>query len=126
MTGPMPGAVVGYRVYCSLLAFAFFGTAGVMTFAFAVGSKHEPDDILVLVIILACTLPLAGLFGFGIFVPPRNWGWIFGLILIVLGGLMLCPAPFAIPLGIFWLRPDCQEWFGRLGAPASDVGQVFN
>ena len=52
-------------------------------------------------------------FVIGPFLPAKPWAWIFGLILICLGMTSCCILPFAIPLLIYWIKPENQEYYGR-------------
>ena len=54
-----------------------------------------------------------GAFGFGLFVPARRWGWIYGIVLIAVGLTSCCLLPATIPLLIFWLKPETQAFYGR-------------
>ena len=47
------------------------------------------------------------------FIPRRPWTWIYHLVLICLGMTSCCCLPATIPLLIFWLKPDCKQFFGR-------------
>ncbi len=49
----------------------------------------------------------------GFFLPRRPWAWIAHLVLIAFGLTSCCTMPAAIPLLVFWLKPDLRAWFGR-------------
>jgi hypothetical protein len=46
-------------------------------------------------------------------VPYKPWGWTVGL-LVIGAGLASCMVLFAIPLLVFWLKPETKAAFGRL------------
>jgi len=47
------------------------------------------------------------------FLPRKPWVWIFDLVLICIGLTSACCLPAAIPLLIFWLKPETKLFFGR-------------
>ena len=69
---------------------------------------------------------MAGLcFAFGVpfaiapFLPRRSWVWIYDVVLICFGMTSICSMPAAIPLLIFWFKPETQAYFGRGTAAVS-------
>jgi hypothetical protein len=58
-------------------------------------------------------LPLMILFAAAPFLPKKPWVWIYGIVLIALGMTSPCCLPATIPLLIFWIRPETQQFFGR-------------
>jgi hypothetical protein len=46
------------------------------------------------------------------FLPRRKWAWVVGVVLIGIGMTSMCCLPAAIPLLIFWLKPENKEFFG--------------
>ncbi|HEV2863299.1 MAG TPA: hypothetical protein VGX48_19955 [Pyrinomonadaceae bacterium] len=55
------------------------------------------------------------------FLPRRRWAWVVGVVLIVLSMTGTCCLPAAIPLLIWWVKPETKEYFGggRSGAETS-------
>ena len=58
-------------------------------------------------------VPGAAAFSAGIFLPPRLWVWIYGIVLIAVGFTSACCIPFCVPLLIYWLKPEAKAYFGR-------------
>jgi hypothetical protein len=56
---------------------------------------------------------LVGLFGAAPFLPPKPWTWIYGIVAIGIGLSGLCCLPAAVPLLIYWLKPETKAYFGR-------------
>lgn len=46
------------------------------------------------------------------FLPRRRWAWIVGVLLISLGATGTCCLPAAIPLMIYWAKPENKAFFG--------------
>ena len=53
-----------------------------------------------------------GIFGVSLFTKPKPWTWVYNLVVICLG-LTSCSMIFCIPLLIFWLKPECKNYYGR-------------
>ena len=47
------------------------------------------------------------------FLPARPWVWIYDLVVICMGMTSACFLPAAIPLLIFWVKPEAKAYFGR-------------
>ena len=47
------------------------------------------------------------------FLPKRPWVWTFDIVLIGFGMTSIITLPAAIPLLIFWLKPDTRVFFGK-------------
>lgn len=45
--------------------------------------------------------------------PKRGWTWILGIVLISFGMTSACCMPAAIPLLIFWIKPETKALFAR-------------
>lgn len=58
-------------------------------------------------------LVLLVVFGIGLFLPRRPWGWIYGIVLLGLGMTSCCTLPAAIPLLIAWLKPEMKARFNK-------------
>lgn len=44
--------------------------------------------------------------------PRKPWAYLVHLGNILAAIFLCCPAPLAIPLLIFWIRPEAREYFG--------------
>ena len=65
-----------------------------------------------LIFMLALVIVLVLIFATAMLLPRVRWAWTYSLVLICLGmgGITLVAA---VPLLIFWIRPETQAWFGR-------------
>lgn len=45
------------------------------------------------------------------FLPRRRWAWVLGIVLIALSMTGACCLPAAIPLLIFWVKPETKAFF---------------
>lgn len=116
-----PAVVMWFRVYCGFLAFMNVLVMGLGIFIVVAGSSTpelreaangmEPAIIGALYAVLGFAFAVA--YSVGLFIPRKPWGWIAGIVLIALGMTSLCCLPAAIPLLIFWLKPETKSYFGR-------------
>ena len=83
-------------MFCAFVSFLFAGAAVLSAFAFLLGSEHKSEDVMVLAVIMVLTLPPAAIYGAGVFIPRRPWGWIAGIILIAGAMVAVCALPVAI------------------------------
>lgn len=56
-------------------------------------------------------------FAIALFLPPKPYNWIVGIVLIALGLTSCCLLPATIPLLIYWVKPETQAFFGRRRSP---------
>ncbi len=73
---------------------------------------------LITVSIIMCYV-LAVPYLVGAFVPRKFWGYVVGIVLIALSLSYCCALPFAIWVGILWLKPEVRTWFENR-PPGSD------
>ena len=110
-----------YRVYCMVMAFLCLAVTGFGIFIATVPMAVPPRDeeqLFVMGIVY-------GVLGFIFFVlyavaallPPKPYNWIVGIIVVALGMASCCTWPAAIPLLIFWVKPETQEFLGRKISP---------
>lgn len=104
-----------YAAYCFAMAFLYL-LCVVMGFVFlfadpaelemdAGGAKVMGGMFVVL------GLSLGALFGAGPLLPLRKWAWVVGMVLICIGLTSMCCLPAAIPLLIFWLKPETKRYY---------------
>jgi hypothetical protein len=108
-----------YKIYCGFLAFIYFLLVALGIFMVVAGATFatKAED--------AALLPIMGViygglgflfmlpFTIALFLKPKPWVWIYGLVLICIG-FMGCPTIFAsIFLLIFWIKPETKAYFGR-------------
>jgi hypothetical protein len=113
-----PGVLLWQRVYCGAMTLMYVVLVAVCI-AMAVFADDLADaetssgellfgGILLGIVSLGC----AALFAAGLFLPRRRWAWIYHLVLIGLGMTSCACLPATVPLLIFWVRSDTQQWFG--------------
>jgi MFS family permease len=114
-----PGVVVWARIYA--VAFALLYLAATVGGAFLMGMAgdlhgREADDLMNEGAILAVLSPV--FMGFSVVVaaaPRKKWGWIVNVVLMGLSGTSCMCMPMAIPLLVFWLKPETKRWYGMEG-----------
>lgn len=112
-----PPVLNWFAAYCALLALAYVVcvVAGIVLIVLAPADKDMSEteaQILGGVVAAVCLLLLIA-YGAGPFLPQKPWAWVFGLVLICIGLTSACCLPAAIPLLIFWLKPETKAYFGR-------------
>jgi hypothetical protein len=124
-----PAVVKWYRLYCGALAFVYL----VLVVLFFVGwfylaAKGFDDPafrrqlegmpewfwLIYLGFLFGICLFLAGVYIAAFFLPRKPWVWIYHMILICIGFTSACCLPAAIPLFIYWLKPETKAYFGRV------------
>lgn len=112
--GPEPGRPPVWRwyvVFCavSLLLYLALGLVGVVTY-FDPALADERFENAALAVVSLCMAPW---FAVAPFVPLRPWAWTYGAAMLVLGMLVCCTLPAAIPLLVLWMNPETRAAFGR-------------
>ena len=106
-----------YRVYCAVLAalYLFVIVIGiVMAIMQPQTREYSPREMLVMGIIYAIVGAVFFLvFAVALFLPPKPYNWIVGIVLIALGMTSCCFLPACVPLLIFWFKPETKAFFGR-------------
>lgn len=108
--GRSPPVILLYRLYAALMAL-FYGAI----VAVIVGADRSSKESVGMDVILFFVLIFGGLcalHALAVFVPRRPWGWTLGVLTLGLG-VMSFGIAFAIPLLVFWLRPECRAAFRR-------------
>ena len=98
-----PAVIFWYRAYAGLMA--------LVALAMLVLAVMSGGSTAVAVIVVAVLL--AVFFGLATFVPFKPWGWTIALVAIGLG-LAGGSAVFALPLLVFWFKPEVKAAFARL------------
>lgn len=106
-----------YRVYCAVLTVLYLLVAG-MGIALAVFQPEVPDYRPQELLIMGAIYAIIGSFLFlvfavALFLPPKPYNWIVGIVMMAIGMTSCCFLPFVIPLFIYWLKPETQAFFGR-------------
>jgi len=130
-----PGQTAGvwpwYVAYAMFMGLMYLGciaggawivSAGSSTF----GTGPQADEVVMQgYILLAMGVPLSVLYLAVPFLPKRPWAWIYHVVLIGFGLTSCACWPVAIPLIIYWLKPETKWMFGRdlpgYGHPSAGV-----
>ncbi len=103
-----PEVITWFRVYAATTAVL---CVAIVLFCLSLGAEaREGTDELLLVLVGASALGFATAYAVGALVPFKPWAWTFGLILICLG-LSGCMMVFAIPILVYWLKPQTKAAF---------------
>lgn len=109
-----------YTIYCILMALLYLlvTIAGALLFLIDPAMLDVPESEAMVFRIQACVftglgVPLMILYAAGPFLPQKPWVWIYGIALIGIGMTSVCCLPATIPLLIFWIKPETQQFFGR-------------
>jgi len=109
-----PGVLRWYRVYCWALAAMYFLVVNLGVFFLLMPPEKDLPVALKTAygaVMLAVGGGLLALAVIGARVPPKAWGWTFGLVLICIGFTSCLTLPASIPLLIHWLKPETKAWF---------------
>jgi hypothetical protein len=117
-----PPVVKWYKAYCgamvlsSLLGVVF----GVLVFTGVLSGDVRPDDaagpVIYGVFFMLVGVAILAPFLLALLLPPRPWVWVYALLMICLGAVITLLGVFAaIPLLIYWVKPDVKQYFGRAG-----------
>jgi hypothetical protein len=107
-----PGVILWYRVYAATMIALYVG-AGAFWHFLAPQGPSAAAGLVTTIVLLLIIAALGALFVIAALVPYKPWGWTFGLIAICIG-LSGCTAAIAIPLLIYWMKPEVKAAFCRL------------
>ena len=110
-----PGVLRWYRAYCWALAVMYFLVINAGVFFLLMPADEEfPAGMKMIMGILFLLLGggFLALSAVGARVPPKPWGWTFGLVLICFGFTSCLTLPASIALLVHWLKPETKAWFG--------------
>lgn len=113
---PQPQVLLWFKVYCGVMAFIYFLFI-LFGLVFMILGPSDPEVTTAEAIFLGIIMSGVGLvfgaaFAVPFFAPKKKWSWIYSIILIALGMTSCCVLPFAIPLLIFWLKPEVKVLYG--------------
>lgn len=115
-----PAVITWFRVYAATTLALYIGFFVLWQFLTPSGPNEVHRELhptlagaLTVAVLGFFVLGFAAIFAVGVFVPFKPWGWTVGLIAICLG-LSSCTVVAAVPLLIFWLKPQTKAAFGRL------------
>jgi hypothetical protein len=105
-----PAVILWFRIYAAsmtLLSVALLAA----TLLSKMGDRNAGASTVLS--LAAIALVLAAVYGVATFVPFKPWGWTWGLVAIALG-VASGGALFAVPLLVFWFKPQVKAAFARL------------
>jgi hypothetical protein len=115
-----PRVVSFFKIYALVLGMVYLLAVGLLCFLIQGAASHVqalPSAVRygrVGLILLCAVLSLA--FLAVPFLPRRPWVWGYGLACIVLGMTSFVVIPLALPLLLFWIKPETKSYFA---APSS-------
>lgn len=112
-----PAAWNWYAAYCVLMALLYLFCIAAGFFALladeAKAEMGKPEAKIMGAIFIGVGLTLLIPFAAGPLLPRRRWAWVVGLVLICIGLTSACCLPAAIPLLIWWLKPEMKEYYSE-------------
>ena len=115
-----PAVITWFRVYAAttlVLYLGFFVLWQLLTPAGPNDAARElhptPGGVVTVAVLGLAVFGFAALYAVAAVVPYKPWGWTVGLIAICLG-LSSCLVVAAVPLLIYWMKPETKAAFGRL------------
>lgn len=113
------GWYVTYCVAMAVLNLAVAVAGFVILLTEPTGSDLDPTEkkilsFIYIVVGLALLIPYTA----GPLLPRRKWAWVLGLVLICIGMTSVCCLPAAIPLLIWWIKPETKEYYYHDGPGA--------
>ena len=109
-----PAVITWFRVYAVTTLLLYMAFIGLWMFVSSTETTiHSPEQAVILLVVGLVTLFCGGFFAIAAMVPYEPWGWTVGLIAICLG-LSSCLVVAAVPLLIYWMKPETKAAFRRL------------
>lgn len=112
---PRPAVWPWYVAFCAAMALmwlilVFLGLSFILTGP--PNSDMSPDEARVMgLIFVVLGAALMAPYVAAPFLPRRRWAWVLGIVLIALSMTGTCCLPAAIPLLIFWVKPETKAFF---------------
>jgi len=76
--------------------------------------EYDAQELMIMgVIYIALGVVFFLAFAVALFLPPKPYNWIVGIVMMAIGMTSCCFVPFIVPLFIFWLKPETKAFFGR-------------
>jgi hypothetical protein len=113
-----PPVIFWYKVYCAFMTVLYLLAVVMCVLCFVTfvsdaevresGVEYIVASVLLIAVNLAFLLPNI----VALFLRPRPWVWIYGLVIICLGMHSCCWLPACVALLIFWFKPETKAYFG--------------
>jgi len=114
--GVAPPVLLWFRIYAGLLA-ALYGFLFLMGMFIAVAGAsgaqgmNEGEALIIGGVYTVMGAVLGAAYVLGAVCPRRGWTWIFVIVLLALSMTSICCLPAAIPILIYWIKPETKQWF---------------
>lgn len=109
-----PAVIFLFRIYATVSALAYLGAGlGVFWMRWVINVDRPPIPTLFFVLMTTAFAAFGALHVVAAAAPFRPWGWALGVAALGLGCLSGFFV-FAIPLLVYWLRPQCRAAFMRM------------
>jgi hypothetical protein len=106
-----------YRVYVAVLALIYLAVAAfgmVLAIMRPATREYSQQEIVLLGAVYAAIGAVFFIaYAIAIFLPPKPYNWIVGIVMMAISMTSCCFVPFALPLIIYWLKPETRSYFGR-------------
>ena len=109
-----PSVVAWFRAYAasmSVLYLIITGAAVLTLFSIDEGLTDRSGHTTAAILLVVSAL-LASLYAGAAALPLKPWAWTAGIVAIAIG-LTGCTIVFALPLLVYWLKPQVKAAFGR-------------
>ncbi|HLM58716.1 MAG TPA: hypothetical protein VK422_21610 [Pyrinomonadaceae bacterium] len=112
---PRPAVWAWYVAFCAAMAIMWLMLV-ILGLNFIVAGPSDPEmspgearvmGLIFIVLGAALMAPYAA----APFLPRRKWAWVVGVVLIALSMTGTCCIPAAVPLLIFWVKPETKAFF---------------
>lgn len=115
---PAPPVIFWFKAYSVAMALLYLLVIGLGIFFFFLGTidDQEIDTVEMFImgtIMVGLGLVLLGVYVAAIFLPRKPWVWIYDIVMIAIGLTSCLTMAAAIPLLIYWIKPEVQQYFGR-------------
>jgi MFS family permease len=117
-TTEAPPVLFWFRWYTALMAamYALCVIAGPVMLVIASRTHGSEREALIVqaIVLMIIGLPLAVAYLLPLFFPRKPWVWVYNLVGICVGLTSCCCLPAAVPLLIYWIKPETKAWFNRV------------
>ncbi|MFY9227626.1 MAG: hypothetical protein WAQ98_33445 [Blastocatellia bacterium] len=120
---PTPKVLKWYKAYCVMIGLMYLLMLGVGICLLVIDPSilgTDPSDLEKLeeikiqsVIMVVLGLVFAIPYSIAPFLPKKPWVWVYGIVLIGITMSSCCLLPLAIPLLIYWIKPETKYWYGK-------------
>lgn len=121
---PTPKVLNWYKAYCIMLGLMYLLMLGAGVFLLVIDPSilgADPTNDLekleeikiqsVIMVVLGLVFAIPYLVA--PFLPKKPWVWVYGIVLIAITMSSCCLLPLAIPLLIYWIKPETKYYFGK-------------